>query len=85
MWGFISQRQIMEQKMRQKRQASGMIQASDMQKTSARMQLNNGNRRELHGNFKRLVDIRSELSCIFQDTTGPCSIQWAPTITPIKW
>ncbi|XP_044254468.1 protein king tubby isoform X2 [Tribolium madens] len=43
------QRQIMEQKMKQKRMTSGMIQASDVRKNSATLRTNSGNRRELHG------------------------------------
>jgi hypothetical protein len=39
----------MEQKMKQKRMTSGMIQASDVRKNSATLRTNSGNRRELHG------------------------------------
>lgn len=38
----------MEQKMKQKRLTSGMIQASDIRSNSAKSRTN-GNRRELHG------------------------------------
>ncbi|KAK9872111.1 hypothetical protein WA026_016155 [Henosepilachna vigintioctopunctata] len=43
------QRQIMEQKMKQKRMTSGMIQASDVRLPSAKLRTGSGNRRELHG------------------------------------
>ncbi|XP_017775648.1 PREDICTED: protein king tubby [Nicrophorus vespilloides] len=45
------QRQLMEQKMRQKRQTAGMIQASDIRNNSAKGNRGNSaaNRRELHG------------------------------------
>lgn len=39
----------MEQKMKQKRLTSGMIQASDIRNSSAKSR--NGNRRELHGKY----------------------------------
>ncbi|XP_018326719.1 protein king tubby [Agrilus planipennis] len=42
------QRQIMEQKMKQKRQNSGIIQASDSRGSSAKLRLN-GDKKELHG------------------------------------
>lgn len=41
----------MEQKMRQKRQTTGMIQASDLRSKSAKMRSGSGSRRELHGKF----------------------------------
>lgn len=41
----------MEQKMRQKRQTTGMIQASDFRSKSAKSRSSSGNRRELHGMF----------------------------------
>lgn len=44
---YILQRQLMEQKMRQKRQTTGMIQASDLRSKSAKMRTSSG--RELHG------------------------------------
>ncbi|XP_019870700.2 protein king tubby [Aethina tumida] len=43
------QRQIMENKMKQKRMTSGMIQASDIRNNSAKIRCNSGNKRELHG------------------------------------
>ncbi|GLV37159.1 king tubby [Carabus blaptoides fortunei] len=43
------QRQLMEQKMRQKRQTTGMIQASDFRSKSAKSRSSSANRRELHG------------------------------------
>ncbi|KAF2903136.1 hypothetical protein ILUMI_03053 [Ignelater luminosus] len=43
------QRQIMEQKIKRKRQSAAMIQASDARNTSAKMRTNSGSRRELHG------------------------------------
>ncbi|XP_044749373.1 protein king tubby isoform X1 [Coccinella septempunctata] len=43
------QRQIMEQKMKQKRMTSGMIQASDVRLPSAKLRTTSGTRRELHG------------------------------------
>lgn len=41
----------MEQKIRQKRQTVGMIQASDLRSKSAKSRSASGNRRELHGKF----------------------------------
>lgn len=43
------QRQIMEQKMKQKRLTAGMIQASDIRNVSAKNRSNSGSKRELHG------------------------------------
>ncbi|KAK5643618.1 hypothetical protein RI129_007463 [Pyrocoelia pectoralis] len=43
------QRQIMEQKIKRKRQSAAMIQASDIRNPSAKMRSNSGSRRELHG------------------------------------
>lgn len=44
------QRQILEQKMKQKRLASGMVQASDARSNSGKSRDSSGNsRRELHG------------------------------------
>ncbi|KRT79974.1 hypothetical protein AMK59_8140, partial [Oryctes borbonicus] len=43
------QRQLMEQKMKQKRQTAGMIQASDIRTTSAKARSATANKRELHG------------------------------------
>ncbi|GJQ84218.1 hypothetical protein Trydic_g12040 [Trypoxylus dichotomus] len=43
------QRQLMEQKMKQKRQTAGMIQASDIRTTSAKARPTTANKRELHG------------------------------------
>ncbi|KAL3267075.1 hypothetical protein HHI36_011215 [Cryptolaemus montrouzieri] len=43
------QRQIMEQKMKQKRMTSGMIQASDIRLPSAKLRSASGTKRELHG------------------------------------
>ncbi|KAJ8944024.1 hypothetical protein NQ318_021739 [Aromia moschata] len=49
------QRHIMEQKMKQKRRASGMILASDTQNDSATKNRNNTCRRELHGRLRRTL------------------------------
>ncbi|KAK9701715.1 Tub family [Popillia japonica] len=43
------QRQLMEQKMKQKRQTAGMIQASDIRSASAKTRSATANKRELHG------------------------------------
>ncbi|CAH1100594.1 unnamed protein product [Psylliodes chrysocephalus] len=43
------QRQIMEQKMKQKRLTSGMIQVSDVRSVSAKTRNTSANRRDLHG------------------------------------
>ncbi|XP_045480442.1 protein king tubby [Harmonia axyridis] len=43
------QRQIMEQKMKQKRMTSGMIQASDVRLPSAKLRTASSTRRDLHG------------------------------------
>ncbi|KAB0799248.1 hypothetical protein PPYR_07128 [Photinus pyralis] len=43
------QRQIMEQKIKRKRQSAAMIQASDVRNPSAKLRSNSGSRRELHG------------------------------------
>lgn len=51
-WELVSivlQRQLMEQKMKQKRQSAGMIQASDIRSASAKNRTSNPNKRELHG------------------------------------
>lgn len=45
----------MEQKMKQKRLQSGMIQASDLRSTSGRMRPNGANKRELHGEAVLLI------------------------------
>lgn len=41
----------MEQKMKQKRLTSGMIQASDIPSNSAKARNNSASKRELHGNY----------------------------------
>ncbi|KPJ04428.1 Protein king tubby [Papilio xuthus] len=43
------QRQLMEQKMRQKRQNSGMVQANDLRVSSAKRPISGSRSRELHG------------------------------------
>lgn len=50
------QRQIMEQKMKQKRLTSGMIQASDVRTNSAKTRNNSASRRELHGRCKMILN-----------------------------
>lgn len=44
----------MEQKMKQKRLTSGMIQASDVRANSAKARNNSASRRELHGKYERV-------------------------------
>lgn len=45
----------MEQKMKQKRMTSGMIQASDIRKNSGGLRANSATRRELHGKVVRII------------------------------
>lgn len=46
---FSLQRQLMEQKMKQKRQNLGMVQANDLRVGSAKRPISGSRSRELHG------------------------------------